>query len=1032
MIFRLLHRVAYVAGWIHLLAYVCAAAETIDFNRHIRPILSDRCYECHGPDQNQRQAGLRLDMRESALQEADSGSAAIVPSDPDASELVSRIFSSDENDVMPPADANKQLSAAEKELLKQWIAEGAVYQQHWSLTAIRRPEVPDVKRDDWPRNEIDRFILSRLEQEELQPSPEADWTTLLRRLALDLTGLPPTPENAVRFVEEMRDAEKTSTADRVLDQWLNRLLDSPHYGERMAVDWLDAARFADSNGYQVDRDREMYAWRDWVIEAFNTNKPFDDFTIEQLAGDLLPNPTLSQKIATGFHRNHLMNEEGGIIPEEFLAEYCADRVETTATVWLGLTFNCCRCHDHKYDPFSQTDFYSLYAFFHNNAEKGVGNYGANIRRNAPPVLKLPAPEVEAKLASLQKELTRLKQELSASKERLKSEQPAWEERLRSTQVAWTPLEFASMSVEDADISMDVPQTAIDVPVIKRGKHDLAFEVQLPEFDTTALRIECVHPEQTSSATGDHPREVGFGIKTIQVSSVGEDSGDSEVLKAWPAEQGNSLPTSDVAKTVDQSERTAAHISLRLDTHVSLALALDKSVPRSDQARLRFAITLASGTDIPTWRLRVQATPTDAEMLAPTDILELVQRETGERSNEDVARLASFYTENTFERRRLNDRVTQLDKQIDETDLQIPTTLVMQELPEPRPTFILVRGAYDKPGDPVTANTPSALPAMSPELPRNRLGLARWLVDPTNPLTARVAVNRFWQTLFGTGLVRTAEDFGTQGELPYHPELLDWLAAEFVASGWDVKAMMRLLVTSATYQQSSRLRPALYQRDPENRLLARGPRFRLQAEFVRDQALAASGLLVTKLGGPSVRPYHPPGLYEQVVAGSGTQTYVMGKGEELYRRSLYTYWKRSVPNPAMLVFDAPFREMCAVRRSRTNTPLQALNLMNDPTYVEAARFLAQRMIREGGHSPREQLTHGYHLVLARQPSPTELSVLSNAFHREYQGFSDDVQSAEDLLQVGESSADTELDPTTLAAMTTVASTILNLDETLTKE
>jgi hypothetical protein len=813
-----------------LLTQGVVADDRVQFNQDIRPILSNHCFPCHGPDENNRESGLRLDKRETALKLADSGKAAIVPGHPAESELIQRVFAEDSAVVMPPEDHSRKLTLAEKGLLRRWVTEGGAYEQHWSLMALRRPPIPEVKDCSWIRNAVDSFVLTRLEAEGLRPSAKADWTTIFRRLSLDLTGLPPIPEDLASFRGEMAAAEsedaKTqgeaqdqsqdgrSSADRVYGQWVDKLLASPHYGERMAVDWLDAARFADTNGYQVDRDREMYAWRDWVINAFNSNQPFDQFTIEQLAGDLLPSATLEQRIATGFQRNHMMNEEGGILPEEFLAEYCADRVETMATVWLGQTFSCCRCHDHKYDPYTQKDYYSLVAFFHNITEKGVGDYGANIRRNAPPILKLPAPELETKLASLKEQL-------------------------------------------------------------------------------------------------------------------------AEIEKLF-AERDTSLAEEEARRVRDPDCRTLA------------------------------------------------------------------------------------------------EQIETLKQQIDKTDLEIPTTLVMEEMSTPRPTFILIRGAYNQKGAKVTAATPAALPDMSAKLPRNRLGLARWLVDPTNPLTARVTVNRFWQSLFGTGIVRTAEDFGIQGELPTHPELLDWLASEFVRTSWDIKALMRLLVTSSTYRQASRQTAELRERDPQNRLLARGPRFRLQAEFLRDQALAASGLLVTKIGGPSVRPYHPPGLYEQVVSGSSAKTYVLGKGDELYRRSLYTYWKRSVPNPAMLVFDAPFRETCTMRRSRTNTPLQALNLMNDPTYVEAARLLAQRMIREGGKSISTRITRGYQLLLGRVPSAEELLILAAAYERTHGEYRRDRDSAAELIAVGESNVDDSIDVTELAAMTTIASTLLNLDEAVMKE
>ncbi len=758
-------------------------AAKIEFNRDIRPILSDACFHCHGPDKNVRKGELRLDVREEAIKAAESGEFPIVPGQPGKSELVRRILSDDRDEQMPPAKAHKTLTAAQKDRLRMWIAQGAEYQIHWAYLPVKRPAAPALAA-----HPVDAFIRQRLAAEKLQPAPEAYKSTLIRRVTLDLTGLPPTPAEVDAFVNDAAPG----AYERVVD----RLLASPHFGERMAVDWLDAARFADTNGYQVDRDRTLYAWRDWVIEAFNENKRFDQFTIEQIAGDLLPDATRDQRIATGFHRNHMINEEGGITPEEFLAEYTADRVETTATVWLAQTFNCTRCHDHKFDPFTQRDFYSLKAFFHNVSEKGVGDYSKPASMSSPPFLPLPAPEMEAKIAALK---------------------------------------------------ADIHQASRD-----------------------------------------------------------EEPGEKE-------------------------------------------------------------------------------------------------------------------------------RAAELTKTLTQIEKSIPVTMVMDEA-KPRDTFILLRGEFDKNGEKVTATTPASLPPMHAELPRNRLGLARWLVDPANPLPARVTVNRFWQMLFGTGLVRTAEDFGSQGEPPSHPDLIDWLAAEFISSGWDVKAMVRMLATSETYRQSSKLTPAAHERDPDNRLLARGPRFRLQGEFVRDQALAASGLLVRKIGGPSVKPYHPPGIYEQVVnqRDNPKATYTQDSGEALHRRSLYTYWKRSVPNPAMLIFDAPFRETCTLRRPRTNTPLQALNLLNDPTYVEASRLLAQRMLREGGESPESRLAFGFRLVTARTPRPAEMAILKASLERTLREFQSDPASATSFLKVGEAATDATLSAPELAAYTTLASTLLNLDEAVTKE
>lgn len=836
----------WLAPWLCVATFMVARAARVDFNRDIRPILSDTCFRCHGPDAGSRKAGLRLDQREAALAPLKSGATALVPGDPGRSALIQRLQSADPEEVMPPPEAHKPLTAAQVGLFRQWIEEGAAYAAHWAFIPPVRPPIPAAPAGEIAGSDpIDSFIRVQQAARGLRPSPEADRPTLIRRWTLDLTGLPPTQEEVRTFVED----QAPQAAERAVD----RLLASPRFGERMASDWLDVARFADSNGYQVDRDRELWAWRDWVIAAFNRNQPFDAFTVDQIAGDLLPQPTLEQRVATGFHRNHMINEEGGVIPEEFLAEYCADRVETTATVWLGLTFNCARCHDHKYDPVSQRDFYSLLAFFHNVPEQGVGDYGANIRRSTPPFLKLASLDDEARIAGLQAALANGRASL----------------------------------------------TNLDV----------------------ALSVDLLEWERQAVPTNPAP--------------------SAEVLAA-------------LARTRDQ------------------------------------------------------------------------------RTPQDRQKILEFRRSVSPERVALVRRLKEIESAINAADLAIPVTLVMGEMEKPRPTFILRRGAYDQPGEAVSAATPAALPRFPADLPQNRLGLARWLVSPGHPLTARVTVNRFWQSFFGHGLVRTPGDFGSQGEWPTHPELLDWLATEFVESGWDVKALVRRMVLSATYRQESRTTAEALAADPENRWLARGTRFRLSAEAIRDQALALSGLLAGRVGGPSVKPYHPPGLYEQVVAGSSANTYEQDHGESLYRRTLYTYWKRSVPNPSLLMFDMPFRETCTVRRSRTTTPLQALNLLNDPTYVEAARALGQRMIREGGGTPEARLAAGFQWVTARSPKPAELAVLLSGLRRAESSFRADASGAAELLKVGESRPDVGLDSVELAAWTLVASTLLNLDETVTRE
>ncbi|HWB07753.1 MAG TPA: PSD1 and planctomycete cytochrome C domain-containing protein [Pirellulales bacterium] len=843
----MLKGVCWGVSWLALAA-MATPALAIDFNRDIRPILSNNCFKCHGPDAAERKAGLRLDAQEYAFKPSQSGPPAIVPGKPDESEFVRRIFAADD-EQMPPADSNKRLSDSEKTILREWIAAGAPWQEHWSFVAPRRPSTPAVSTDKaaWPRNPIDHFILERLEAEKLSPSPEADRPTLIRRLSLDLTGLPPTPEEVDRFVND--------AGGDAYERLVERLLQSPRYGERLAQEWLDAARFADTNGYHIDNGRDMSLWREWVIASYNANLPFDRFTVEQLAGDLLPDPTVDQLIASGFNRNHMINFEGGAIPEEYHTAYIVDRVNTTSTVWLGLTVACTQCHDHKYDPLTQKEFYQLYAFFHNVPENGLdGRQG-----NSEPLVKAPSREQQARLDELTSAIAALEHELDEPIGEVDAAQLDWE---REAKAASKPDDKIPQAVRDALAvaaeSRDDNQRGAIRRYFRRHKSDLK-----PRFDT---------------------------------------------LDKLKAEQG------------------------------------------------------------------------------------------------------------------------QLDK-------AVPTAMVMREMPSPRETFLLVRGQYDKRGEKVSPSVPACLPPLADGSPANRLGLARWLVDPAHPLTSRVIVNRYWQMLFGTGLVKTSEDFGSQGERPSHPELLDWLAVEFRESGWDVKHLMRLMVTSATYRQASAATPDLLAQDPENRLLARMSRLRLPAEAIRDQALAAAGLLDGRIGGPSVSPYQPAGLWEELMSREDgknwtAQVYLQSHGADLYRRTMYTFWKRTSPPPTLSTFDAPDREVCTVRRARTNTPLQALILMNDPTYVEAGRKLAERVLSEPLPID-ERLATVFRLVVARPPTERERHVLRRMLEEQLAAFRNDSDAIEKLLSVGESPRDERFEPVELAAWATVASVILNLDEAVTR-
>jgi hypothetical protein len=796
-------------------ALLAQPPKTVEFNRDIRPILSDYCYTCHGPAKSTRKADLRLDTKDGAFADL-GGYKAVVPGSLKESKLWERITAKEASERMPPAKLGRKLNDRQIDLLRRWIEQGAAWQEHWAFISPKRPDLRKVNDPAWMHNPIDAFILARLDKEGIKPAPEASGETLIRRVTLDLTGMPPTLKEIDDFLKD--------TSPNAYEKVVDRLLASPRYGERMVLEWLDAARYSDTNGYQTDGTRAMWPWRDWVIDALNKNMPFDLFTIEQIAGDMLPSPTIRQKIATGFHRNHMLNGEGGRIAEESRVDYVVDRVDTTGAVWLGLTVGCGRCHDHKYDPISQKEYYRLFAYFNNIAEVG----GVDRRSGTgAPVLELPTEEQKAKIAKIEK-------------------------------------------------SVNEKQT------------------KLNELEKTIL--------------------VELKDKVIKIP-----------------------------------DRTSPDYAKLLEGHPQNA----------ELQKLQKALA--------------------AEKKALTD-----------------ARNSTLIT------------------------------MIMEERKDPRETFVLVRGIYNKYGDKVQPGIPNAFPPLPKDAPNNRLGLARWLVSKDNPLTARVAVNRLWQQYFGLGLVKTAEDFGIQGDPPSHPDLLDWLAVELMQK-WDMKALHKLIVMSSTYRQASKITPAAFERDPDNRMLSRGPRLRLSPFLLRDQALALSGLYVEKVGGPPVRPYQPPGLWEDF--SFNQIKYVQDKGDKLYRRSLYTFWRRSIGPPNM--FDTPNRQVCTVRQARTNTPLHALILMNDVTFVEASRVWAERLMKTEKTSTA-RLALAWRQATARSPSPAEQKVLEAGYQRVLKEYQTDPKAAEMLVSAGEWRRDKALDVAEHAALAAMANMILNLDEVITKE
>ncbi len=990
-----------------------AASAPVEFNRDIRPILSDRCFACHGPDAGTRKTKLRFDLEAGAQ-------TAIVPRDPAKSEIYRRISSDNAATRMPPAYAGlDRLPDRDIELIRRWIEQGAVWQNHWSFLAPARPAIPAPGGSTWARSPIDRFVLARLEREGVKPQPEADRITLIRRLTLDLSGLPPTPEEVDAF---LRDTS-AGAYERVVD----RLLDSPRYAERMAVPWLEAARYADTNGYQSDGERSMWRWRDWVIGAFARNMPYDRFTIEQIAGDMLPNATPDQRVASGFHRNHRTNAEGGIVEEEFRVEYVADRVETTSTVWLGLTVGCARCHDHKYDPIKQLDFYRLFAYFNNVSDRGlVYNFG-----NDEPFMKAPLPEQERKLAQLDTKVVEAESRYANLQSAIAKAQRKWERSARrGAKLEWLEPENQTLRVKLADIVFDGKR------VESRG--DVASFNYQDEFSLAAW----IRPDSPNGAIvsrmEDYFEGEGYGLFLLDGKvRLHITRRSTDIALRLETEQAVAMNRWQHVLMTYDGRRKAAGVRIYLDGEPQKLKVLFDELTYPFGPKEPFRIGAGGGEklrfrgsidDVRVFKTALSAQQAHAVALKDR-VDEIAAIDPLARTAAQADKIALYFLEVAAPKEIRESRRRLMEAQTERTRFHdsIQTVMVMNE-GAPRDAFVLRRGAYDARADKVTPGTPEFLPKPARGAAQDRLGFARWLVDRANPLTARVTVNRYWQMYFGTGLVKTSEDFGSQGEWPINQELLDWLAVEFMETGWDVKRMQKAIVTSATYRQSSKAPPELVQRDPENRLLARGARFRLPAEMIRDQALAAAGLLVEKVGGPSVKPYQPAGLWQELAGGKG---YTADHGDGLYRRSLYTYWKRTVAPPSMVTFDAPARETCAVRGTRTNTPLQALNLMNDVAYVEASRKLAERMLESHG-TPGERIAYAFRLVAARTPNPSEARVLSAALAKFEAFYKRDLKAAAQLLSQGESPRNPALEAHELAAYTGVASLLLNLDETITRE
>lgn len=1020
------------------------SAGTIDFNRDVRPILSDTCFKCHGPGETK--GDLRLDDREDAL---DAG--VLSPGDTAKSEIVKRLKSHDPEELMPPPEANKTLTPKQIQILETWIAEGAEYDDHWSLVS--------PKRDDAVKS-LDDFVDKRIEEAGLKPQPEADRRTQVRRVTLDLTGLPPAPEEVETYIAD----QSPDAYEKLVD----RLLASDAYGERMAVAWMDAARYGDSSVMHADGPRDMWPWRDWVIKAYNSNMPFDQFTVEQIAGDLIPEATVSQKVASGFNRNHATSDEGGAFAEELRVEYVADRVQTTANVWMGLTMECAQCHDHKYDPISQKEYYQFFAFFNNTTDPGMQTRNGN----QAPVVEVHDEERMKRLAELHKQVTASDQKIESYRA-TSAKSPAFQEwvakkseEARKADTTKQPEGLIHWFPVDANVKDFRDELTGSAAVAENGK----FEVSDRE-KSKALKLN-----GRSQFKFDTPVDLEFnrpfsitgwvkpsGKASGAILSKMDDKANYRGFDLWM--EGGKIGTHIVNSWQANALKVVTNEILKPNKWQHVVLAYDGKQKASGVkiyidgrlATYQVEADGLNGTIKTSQPLRIGSRSTGARWKGEVDDLRIYNRVLGEaelaaaaggdpvqailatpakdrRPGDNQILLARYLGSQDKIFKGLVSAKAKLEKQRADLDRKPVTSMIMQDNPpnKMRNTYVLDRGAYDSPqkDEVIMPAVPKALPAMPKGAPANRLGLAQWLTQPDHPLTARVAVNRYWMMLFGEGLVRSVGDFGAQSTPPTHPGLLDWLAVDFVENDWDVKRMLKQIVMSKTYRRSSKVESIHREKDSENELLARAPRFRLQGEFIRDHALALGGLLNPTVGGPGVKPYQPANIWNEVSLNGGLR-YRQDKGDRLYRRSMYTYWKRSSPMPNMLIFDSPSREKCVIQRQRTNTPLQALVTLNDPQFLEAARAFAQRLLKSDKSSTRDRIDLAYRYATARPASGREVEILTNLYQENLNRFQSAPETATEFLRVGESPRDESLDASEHAAWMVVAQTIMNLDESLTR-